>query len=199
MQPTLTHPWNVTEIEALQLQRSLANKVIKEDKFDNIHLIAGVDIAYTNDNDLLIAAIVTLDANTLSIVESVTVIDGVQFPYIPGLFSFRELPPLMKAFEKLQHTPDLIVCDGQGYAHPRRFGLACHLGIIYDIPTFGCGKTRLSGNATVPDAKRGSSTPLVDQGEIIGSVLRTKTNLNLSMFLLVIASHLLQPVNGLWH
>lgn len=178
MQPVINHPWNITEEEALQLQKELATKVITEDQLNDIKLIAGVDVAYSKESDKLIAAVVILDADTLEIIETATAEDKEQFPYIPGLFSFRELPSLIKAFAKLNHTPDLVVCDGQGYAHPRRFGLACHLGVIFDIPAIGCGKNRLLGEHNDPDTKRGAIAPLVDKGEVIGNVLRTQSGIN---------------------
>lgn len=178
LEAVIQHQWNLSEMEAVELQRELAKKVITEDGLDPIHHVAGVDVAYSKNNDTLIAAIVVLELDSLKIVESVVIEDTVQFPYIPGLFSFRELPPIIKAFEKIKTTPQLVVCDGQGLAHPRRFGLACHLGILYDIPTIGCGKTKLSGNFTEPDQHRGAQSPLIDNREIIGNVLRTQKNIN---------------------
>jgi len=112
-----------------------------------VQLVAGVDVAYDKHSDRLFAAVVILNAQTLQIVEIATAEDEASFPYIPGLFSFRELPPIVSALTKLHQTPDLIECDGQGIAHPRRFGLACHLGVLYDTATIGCGKTRLIGQA----------------------------------------------------
>jgi deoxyribonuclease V len=178
MEPIITHPWNLSKAEALILQQQLASKVIKEDMINQVNLVAGVDVAYQKDSNKLVAAVVILDADTLEIVETATAEDIERFPYIPGLFSFRELPPLIKAFAKLQHTPDLVVCDGQGLAHPRRFGLACHLGVILDVPTIGCGKTRLLGEHQEPDTTRGAIALLVDNNEVIGNVLRTQTNIN---------------------
>ncbi|MBR2567323.1 MAG: deoxyribonuclease V [Paenibacillus sp.] len=172
------HRWNISELEAVNIQQELAQKVIQEDAFNQIHYVAGVDVAYSKSNDKLIAAIVILESESLKLVESVIVEDTVQFPYIPGLFSFRELPPVIKAFEKIKTPPQLVVCDGQGLAHPRRFGLACHLGVLYDIPTIGCGKTKLLGNYNEPEQHRGAQSPLVDNNEIIGSVLRTQKNIN---------------------
>lgn len=174
MEPKIDHPWNLTEQAAGQLQEELAAQVIKVDKFNEIRFVAGVDVAYQKDSNRLVAAIVILDAGSLEIVETKTAEDIERFPYIPGLFSFRELPSLIKAFAKLQHTPDLIVCDGQGIAHPRRFGIASHLGVIFDIPTIGCGKTLLLGEHQEPDEKRGAIAPLFDKQEIIGNVLRTQ-------------------------
>ena len=178
MEPTLIHPWQLSEIEALALQQQLAAKVIKEDKFNKVHFVAGVDVAYAKENSKLVAAVVILNAETLEVIETVIAEDEVQFPYIPGLFSFRELPPLIKAFAKLQHTPDLIVCDGQGIAHPRRFGLACHLGVIFDIVTIGCGKTRLLGEFETLGIERGAIAPLIDKNETIGNALRTQSGIN---------------------
>lgn len=172
------HQWNICEIEAIEIQQKLARKVIKENFFDQIHYVAGVDVAYSKTNDKLIAAIVILESDSLKLVESVVIEDTVQFPYIPGLFSFRELPPIIKAFEKIKTTPQLVVCDGQGLSHPRRFGLACHLGILYDIPTIGCGKTKLLGNYKDPQQHRGAQSPLIDNRETIGNVLRTQKDVN---------------------
>jgi deoxyribonuclease V len=174
----IDHSWNLTEPEAILLQQELATKVIKNDQFNEIHLVAGVDVAYQKCSNRLVAAVVVLDADSLNIIETVTAEENVRFPYIAGLFSFRELPPLIKSFAKLNHAPDLIVCDGQGYAHPRRFGLACHLGVVFDVPTIGCGKTRLLGEHKQPGRERGSIAPLYDNGEVIGSVLRTQTGIN---------------------
>lgn len=178
MQPVIRHSWTLPEEDALQLQKELAAKVITEDQINDAHFVAGVDVAYAKESDKLIAAVVVLDAKTLEIVETSTAEDKAQFPYIPGLFSFRELPSLIKAFAQLQSKPDLVVCDGQGYAHPRRFGLACHLGVIFDMPTIGCGKSRLVGDFETPDTERGAIAPLVDKGEVIGNVLRTQTDIN---------------------
>jgi len=178
MQPIITHPWALSEDEAIHLQKKLATQVIKEDKLNEIRYIAGADVAYAKKNDELIAAVVILDVNTLEVIETVIAEDKAQFPYIPGLFSFRELPSLIKAFAKLKNTPDLIVCDGQGIAHPRRFGLASHLGVIFDIPTIGCGKTLLLGKHDEPDKTRGSVSPIVHNNEIIGNVLRTQDRIN---------------------
>lgn len=139
-----------------------------------IKTVAGCDVAYNNTTNRLVAVIALLDAETLETIEIVSITDDVQFPYIPGLFSFRELPPILKALKKLSQKPDLIVCDGQGYAHPRRFGLACHLGLESGISTVGCAKTRLSGDFEDPALERGSMSVLVDCDETIGMALRTQ-------------------------
>ncbi|WP_046226777.1 deoxyribonuclease V [Paenibacillus dauci] len=172
----IQHRWDLNEEEATSLQKELANQVITRDQLPDVQYIAGVDVAYSEHTDQLIAAVVVLDAFTLEVIESVTVKDSVQFPYLPGLFSFRELPPVIKALQQLEHEPQLIVCDSQGLAHPRRFGLACHLGVLLNIPAIGCGKTRLVGEYTEPDRLRGSSSALVDEEQQIRSLLRTQTD-----------------------
>ncbi|KZE65736.1 endonuclease V [Paenibacillus polymyxa] len=177
MKPVLRHNWDLAETEAIKLQQELSKKVTKEDQFPEIHYVAGVDVAYSEQSDLLVAAIVILEAHSLNIVESVVVEDSVQFPYISGLFSFRELPSIVKAFRKIKTFPQLVVCDGQGIAHPRRFGLASHLGVIFDIPTIGCGKTKLLGDFQEPSKERGACSLLMNREEIIGSVLRTQENI----------------------
>lgn len=144
--------------------------------FNNIKYVAGVDVAYDEKIDKQIAAVVVLDPSTLEVFETSIAEDVTLFPYIPGLFSFRELPSIAKALSNLKTRPDLIVCDGQGIAHPRRFGLASHLGVLFDVPTIGCGKTRLLGHAEEPGIKRGDYSPLIDNGEIIGNSLRTQDN-----------------------
>lgn len=177
MQPAIHHSWDISEQEAIALQRELAFKVVRTDQLDPVKLVAGVDVAYSKHSNTLVAAVAVLDAASGKLVETVTIQDQEQFPYVPGLFSFRELPPIIKAFEQLSSTPQLVVCDGQGLAHPRRFGLACHLGVLFDIPTIGCGKSRLIGQESEPNKERGAMTPLVDEDEVIGAALRTQTGI----------------------
>ncbi|KAA3633822.1 MAG: deoxyribonuclease V [Bacteroidetes bacterium] len=169
---------NITEQEAIELQQKLAKKVVKKGKLTNIRYVAGTDVAYAKNKKRLIAAVVVIDIRTMEVVEQVVVEDEERFPYIPGLFSFREMPPLMKAFEQLKIRPDVVIIDGQGLAHPRRFGLACHFGVHYNIPSIGCGKTRLIGTFAPVGEKRGDFSPLVDGEELIGSVLRTQDGIN---------------------
>lgn len=177
VQPAIHHSWDISEQEAIALQRDLASKVIRTDELEAVKLVAGVDVAYSKHSNTLVAAVAVLDAASGELLETVTIQDQEQFPYVPGLFSFRELPPIIKAFEQLSFTPQLVVCDGQGLAHPRRFGLACHLGVLFDIPTIGCGKSRLIGQETEPGKERGALTPLVDEDEVIGAALRTQTGI----------------------
>ncbi|WP_447006435.1 endonuclease V [Saccharothrix isguenensis] len=134
--------------------------------------VAGLDVSYADD-ERLAAAVVVLDAGSLETVDSAVVPGKADFPYVPGLFAFRELPSLLEAMEKLTVTPDLLVCDGQGLAHPRRFGLACHLGVVTGIPSVGVAKTPM-GLFTMPDDVRGAHTDLVDDGEVVGRALRTR-------------------------
>ncbi|WP_458121874.1 deoxyribonuclease V [Paenibacillus sp. Z6-24] len=176
MKVNVQHRWDLNKEEAIALQKELAKQVVTQDQLPDIQYIAGVDVAYSEHTDQLIAAVVILDAATLETIESITVKDSVQFPYLPGLFSFRELPPVIKALQQIEHEPQLIVCDSQGLAHPRRFGLACHLGVLFDVPAIGCGKTRLVGEYTEPGHTRGSASPLIDGEEQVGSVLRTQTD-----------------------
>ncbi|MVN86470.1 endonuclease V [Deinococcus sp. HMF7620] len=156
-------------------QRAWAGLVVAEDDLGPVATVAGVDVAYHDQSGELVAAAALLDARTLTVLEEVTVRDQAQFPYIPGLFSFRECSPVARAVEALSRRPDLIVCDGHGRAHPRRFGLACHLGVALDLPTIGCGKTRLTGAETPPGPDRGAHTPLLDGAEVLGATLRTQS------------------------
>jgi deoxyribonuclease V len=174
MKPVLDHDWNLSVDEAVDLQARLAGLVIRRDVLGPIERIAGVDVAYSAAEDRMVGAVVVLDARTLQVVEEATAIEEISFPYVPGLFSFRELPVLVAALAKIQRAPDLIICDGQGVAHPRRCGLASHLGVLYDIPTIGCAKTLLVGEYREPPAERGAREFLVDRGEVVGAILRTQ-------------------------
>jgi deoxyribonuclease V len=175
----LTHSWDLDEGDARLLQSELARQVVTHDDLPAaVRVVAGVDAAYDTHSAHLYAAAVVLDAGTLSVLESATAIAEARFPYVPGLFSFRELPPVAEALEKLHCRPDVVVCDGQGIAHPRRFGLACHLGLLYDLPTIGCAKSRLVGDFEEPGPSRGESSLLVHDGDAVGRVLRTQTGVN---------------------
>lgn len=174
--PIITHPWDISECDAVLLQQELAPNVVQKDHFKKVECIAGVDATYDEQKDVLVAAVALLDASSLDLLELAAAHDAVRFPYVSGLFSFRELPPIIKALQKLETIPDLIICDGHGVAHPRRFGLACHLGVLFDIPTIGCSKTKLIGDAEEPGNERGDYSLLFDNGEVIGCVLRTRDN-----------------------
>ncbi len=169
------HRWDLDYPTARALQESLAGSLDIQRPLASWKTVAAADISYNKFDTHLFAAVVVLDAATFEVVECVGLRSRAPFPYIPGMLSFRECPPVLECFRKLQTTPDVVLCDGQGYAHPRRLGLASHLGLWLGIPTIGCAKSRLCGEFTEPDATRGSHSDLVDQGEIVGSVLRTRT------------------------
>ncbi|KIA91610.1 endonuclease V [Flavobacterium sp. JRM] len=163
------------------LQNNLRDKVIKQDQLPEIiKYIAGVDVAYNDGSDKMIGAIVVLNAQTHEVIEQAFHEMEITFPYVPGLFSFREIPPLIEAFKKLTIKPDLIVCDAQGIAHPKGVGMATHLGIELDIPTIGCAKKRLVGSydKTLLGQKRGDTQELIYNNVLVGKTLRTQDNTN---------------------
>lgn len=167
------HSWNVTPQEAIQIQQQLRAKVVPHGRVETPGLIAGADMAFVEDT--AVACVVILTFPKLDIVETVVHKEKVTFPYIPGLLSFRETPALAQAFGKLQLEPDLIFIDGQGLAHPRAAGIACHIGVILDRPTIGCAKSLLFGTYKEPKQARGSVSDLRDdEGQVIGAVVRTK-------------------------
>lgn len=164
---------------ALQQQLQLREAVIRRDDLpDLVRTVAGVDVAYAKEENRLVAAVVVLNAHTLELLQVASYAGEATFPYVPGLFSFRELPAVLGALQKLETAPDLLVCDGQGLAHPRRFGLACHLGVATGIPAIGCAKTRLLGEYEPLGPNRGDYQNLLDDGEIIGRALRTQPGKN---------------------
>jgi deoxyribonuclease V len=170
------HRWDLSPSEAVSLQRELAERVSGELPADwNPKLVAGVDVTYRSDTDgTFTAGIVVLRLPGLETVEEVTADGETPFPYVPGLLSFREGPAVLAAVAKLTTVPDVFMFDGQGRAHPRRLGLASHLGLWLDKPTLGCAKTLLTGRYAEPGPKRGDFSPLTDRGEEIGRVLRTR-------------------------
>lgn len=169
-----TGDWPKTAEEALAVQERLRGLVDLADDLPELPpTVTGLDVAY-DGADGIAAAVVTLETAGLTVIEERTHRARAVFPYEPGLFAFRELPPLLAALERLDHEPDVLVCDGHGLAHPRRFGLACHLGVLTGRPAFGVGKTRFVGAHDGPAASRGASVPLVDAGEEVGAVLRTQ-------------------------
>ncbi|HEY9810147.1 MAG TPA: deoxyribonuclease V [Halomicronema sp.] len=169
------HPWPNTTEEASKIQEQLRTKVIREDQLNEVKYVAGIDVGYDPKNQISKAAVAILTFPDLQQKEHAIATTKTTFPYIPGYLSFREIPAVLEALEKLSIIPDLLLCDGQGIAHPRRFGLACHIGVLTNIPAIGVAKTRFIGeHDTVPEP-RGSWQPLHDQSEIIGAVLRTRT------------------------
>ncbi len=168
------HSWQVSITQALDIQLGLAARVSKVSEVTTPRFIAGVDISASKAQEIATGAVVILSYPELRLVETKIVNEKLNFPYIPGLLSFRESPLVLAACEKLAITPDLILVDGQGVAHPRRMGLASHLGLFLNTPTIGCAKSRLCGTHKVPGVEPGSYAELTDNGEIIGAVLRTK-------------------------
>jgi deoxyribonuclease V len=167
------HQWNVSPQEALALQKQLAGQVVKETKLGRVSTVTGVDASYRDG--LAHAAVVTLSYPDLVVVAYATATHPVDFPYVPGLLSFREGPAVLDALVKLTTTPEMLIFDGQGLAHPCRCGLACHIGLLVDIPAIGCAKTKLCGYYAEPGPERGEFTWLTDQDETIGAVVRTRT------------------------
>ncbi len=170
------HTWPQSVAEARCLQEQLAGKVILTDAFAGCDTVAGIDIGFEDGGATTKAAAVLLSFPGLETLESALIRRPTSFPYVPGYLSFREVPGALQALERLTRLPDLILCDGQGYAHPRRFGLACHLGVLTNIPTIGVAKTRLIGTHAELSGARGSWQPLIDQSERIGAVLRTRAD-----------------------
>lgn len=171
---TRRHDWQLTTAEALELQQWLAAQVSPENETGTPRFIAGVDISAKKGLSLATAAVVVLDYPRLSLVETKIARGRLNFPYIPGLLSFRESPLILAACRRLNITPDLFLVDGQGMAHPRRCGIACHLGLLLDTPTIGCAKSRLWGQHEAPGDEPGSYTEVSDRGETIGAALRTR-------------------------
>jgi deoxyribonuclease V len=168
------HAWDVTPKQAIEIQRQLQHRVIKTDRLNSIRFVAGVDVGFENKNKVTRAAVALLTFPQLELFEHAIVRRDTVFPYVPGLLSFRESPAVLEALAALHQKPDLLLCDGQGFAHPRRFGLACHLGVLADIPSIGVAKTRLIGEHEPVGDKRGAWVPLTDKNETIGAVLRTR-------------------------
>ena len=181
------HPWDITPAEAIDLQKRLVPDVIREGDPRDVRLVAAADVAFVDrplrqaqgrphrrQPSLARAAVVLLSYPQLAIVEQHVIEAPVAFPYVPGLLSFRETPVLALAFQELAGRPDLLLVDGQGYAHPRRCGIACHLGLLADIPTIGVAKSRLCGEHEPLPLEAGSRMPLIDGDEVIGLVLRTR-------------------------
>lgn len=170
--------WDLTPAEAIALQVSLAGSVRCEDDFKAPQLIAGVDVSTSRGSEEGDAAIVVLRWPDLAVIEVAHARMRLPMPYIPGLLSFREVPLALAAYARLEQEPDLIMVDGQGRAHPRRFGVACHLGVLLDKPTIGCAKSILVGTHAELDPERGSTAPLIHRHEGIGYAVRTKTKVN---------------------
>jgi deoxyribonuclease V len=162
--------------EAKDIQNRLRSQIRLENDFGKLNLIAGLDVGYDIQNDRAKAAVVTMKVGEFRPIESFVEFMPVEFPYVPGFLSFREAPVIMKALSRLRDKPDILMIDGHGIAHPRRMGIAAHIGVLLDMPTIGVAKSRLCGVYKEPDLIKGSQEPLYDKGEIIGTVLRSRDN-----------------------
>jgi deoxyribonuclease V len=171
------HPWDVSPDEAKQIQERLAPAVTEATLPSDVETVAGIDVSIRDDTAQ--AAVAVLQLPDLEIMDRAIHRTEVPFPYVPGLLSFRETPPVLPALEQLSVTPDVLMTDSHGRAHPRRFGFACHLGVLLDHPTLGVAKSILVGEPEdALDTEKGSRVPLVDEGETVGAVLRTRTDVN---------------------
>ena len=169
------HRWDLTVAEATEIQQQLRSRVVLEPPFGfTPERIAGADVSMERDGDRAFAGIVTLEAGSLRTVEAATAVTPLTFPYVPGFLSFRELPALAEAWVKLERQPDVVIFDGQGYAHPRRFGLACHGGLLFGIPSIGCAKSLLVGRHGPLASARGSTVPIVHRDEVVGMAVRLR-------------------------
>lgn len=168
------HRWDVTPEEARAIQRELRDAIITEDAFGEVRFVAGVDVGFEDDGATTRAAVAVLRFPELTLAEHAVSRRPTTFPYVPGLLSFRETPAVLDALAALQTRPDVLLCDGAGYAHPRRFGLACHLGLLSDLPSIGVAKSRLIGAHDPPPDEAGAWQPLYDGDETIGAALRTR-------------------------
>jgi deoxyribonuclease V len=168
------HPWDISPAEAIAIQQQLRGEVVREDRLGPVRHVAGVDVGFEEEGAITRAAVAVLDFSSLDMVDHAIFRTPTRFPYVPGLLSFREVPAVIGALEKLIVIPDLLLCDGQGIAHPRRFGIASHLGLLCGIPSIGVAKTRLIGEPVEPPDRRGASVPLRYHGETIGAILRSR-------------------------
>ncbi|PJE80395.1 Endonuclease V [invertebrate metagenome] len=171
----ISHSWHLSPKEAIALQKTLAPRVCPEDHLETVKTVAGVDVGFEQQGSITRAAIAILNYPSLELIDFSISRSATIMPYIPGILSFRECPAILQALEKITQRPDLLICDGQGIAHPRRFGLACHLGLLTGIPSVGVAKNRLCGTHLPLSNKKGASVPLTDNGEIIGQVYRSRS------------------------
>ncbi len=171
------HSWDLSTAEARDLQLNLAARVDRSRPMASVETVAGADVSYELRGKWLYAAVVVLRVGTWEVLDRSGIIAEARFPYVPGLLSFREAPPVIDAFKELTVRPDVLICDGQGIAHPRRLGLASHIGLWLGLPTIGCAKSWLCGEYQEPGPDRGDWSPMTDAGETIGAVVRTRTRI----------------------
>jgi len=172
--PRVPHSWRLSPRQGVEVQRRLADRVVESPTAGELRFIAGLDAAFSTDGKRCLAVAVVWDRRERVVLEVASASRPLRFPYVPGLLSFREAPALLAALRKLHHPVDVLMCDGQGLAHPRRFGIACHLGVLCDLPAVGCAKSRLVGEAPDPGPNRGDWVPLTIGKETVGLVLRTR-------------------------
>jgi deoxyribonuclease V len=174
LRPVHANAWDLTPAEARALQERLSGEAEARDRLGSPDLIAGIDVGFEDRGRVTRAAVAVLRLADLQVLESALARRPTAFPYVPGLLSFREIPAVLEALAALACSPDLLLADGQGLAHPRRFGLACHLGWLLDTPTIGVAKSRLLGKFTAPADLRGAWSPLLDRGDLVGAAVRTR-------------------------
>lgn len=174
MVPRFRARWNLTPRQAIRLQERLRDRVEFTDRLERVRYVAGADMAFDPETEMAFGGVIVYHFPELEEVERRVARRRLRFPYVPGLLSFREAPILLAAFARLQTEPDVILVDGHGRAHPRGFGLACHLGVLFDKPAIGCAKSLLVGEHAAPGSRAGSTSPLSFQGKKVGMVLRTR-------------------------
>ncbi len=174
--PMIAADWPRTPHEARDIQEGLRHRVVTEDRFGSVGIVVGLDAHYAPQQGLVWGAAAAMSYPDLLLLGSTLACAPLTFPYVPGLLSFREAPALFAALECLSLHPDLLLVDGQGLAHPRRFGLACHVGVLAELPTIGVAKSRLVGSYEEPEPGRGNSTTLISHGEVLGAAVRTRNN-----------------------
>ena len=177
MKYKLLHPWNITPKQGIKIQKDLKKELIFYDERFPVKKICGTDVSYDRKKNILSSAAIIFSYPGLDLIEEQTAVSECNFPYVPGLLSFREVPVLLKAFDKVNNIPDVVICDGHGIAHPRGIGLASHLGLILDIPSIGCAKKKLFGKYTEVRNREGDYSYLTDGEKKIGIVLRTRENI----------------------
>ena len=170
------HDWNLAPKAAIALQKELQASVKIEPIQGPVKYIGGADISYNKNSDVIYVGIILLDYETMQVVAHSTAVEKMTFPYIPGLLSFREIPHLLKAWDNLPFKPQVMMMDGHGIAHPRRFGVACHFGLLTGCPALGCGKSRLTGKYEPVGPLKGDFSPLIHQEEKVGYIFRTRDN-----------------------
>ena len=177
MKYRLLHPWNITPKQGIKIQKDLKKELIFFDKRFPVKKICGTDVSFDKNKNILTSAAIIFSYPGLDLIEEQTAVSECNFPYVPGLLSFREVPVLLMAFDKVNNIPDVVICDGHGIAHPRGIGLASHLGLILDIPSIGCAKKKLIGKYTEVCGKKSDYSYLTDGEKKIGIVLRTRENI----------------------